>query len=141
VLAILAFLLLHRSRAAALLAITMVGAAALVTVLKLAFHRARPVPFYGASPQSFSFPSGHALGSFCFYGALATVLSDRLSKGRARAGLWLAAAFLIAMIGLSRVYLGVHYPTDVIAGYGAALVWVAAVRIADRLLGARSESL
>jgi membrane-associated phospholipid phosphatase len=135
------FLFLNWRREAILTATTMVGALTLDTVLKYAFHRPRPLPFYGTSPHSYGFPSGHALGSFCLYGALAAIFSARTSRRRARIGIWLAASVLIFLIGLSRIYLGVHYPTDVIAGYGAALVWVTAIRMLDRLLGGRSEAM
>jgi undecaprenyl-diphosphatase len=91
------------------------------------------------APSSYSFPSGHALGSLCFYGILASVLSDRMRPGKQKFFVWLAAAFLVAMIGLSRIYLGVHYPSDVIAGYLAGAVWVTAVTVVDELLLDRRE--
>jgi undecaprenyl-diphosphatase len=133
-LAISLFYYFHRPRAAALLAITMAGAAALDLVLKHAFHRVRPLAFFGTSPSSYSFPSGHALGSLCFYGALAALLSARIAGRRPRFCIWTIAVLLVAMIGFSRVYLGVHYPSDVIGGYCAAIVWVAAVGFLDRIL-------
>jgi len=52
---------------------------------------------------------------------------------------WATAAVLIALIGFSRIYLGVHYPTDVIGGYTAALIWVGAVTIGDRWHRSRTE--
>ena len=124
----------HRRRMAAFLAIAMIGATTLDSVLKLAFHRMRPIAFYGTSPSSFSFPSGHALGSFCFYGILAAVLADRMRGFKSKVLVWFSASFLVAMIGLSRIYLGVHYPSDVIAGYLAGAVWVTAVTVVDKLL-------
>lgn len=139
--AIVLFLYWGRRRAASLLAITMTGAAVLDVALKLAFHRARPVPFFGTSPGSFSFPSGHALGSVCFYGALAVILSAHITQRSTKAILWGVAVFFIAMIGLSRIYLGVHYPSDVIAGYSVAIVWVAAVGFADRLIEGEFPSI
>ena len=113
-------------RRRALLFVTMIiGAELLEQVLKLVFARPRPVPFFDlAAPVGYSFPSGHALVSCCFYGALAA-----LAHGR-EALAWVAAALLVALIGFSRVYLGVHYPSDVVAGYAAAVVWVLAVRSA-----------
>jgi undecaprenyl-diphosphatase len=129
----------HRRRMAAFLAIAMIGAATLDSVLKLAFHRTRPIAFYGTSPSSFSFPSGHALSSFCFYGILATVLADRMVGRKSKMVIWIAAALLVAMIGLSRIYLGVHYPSDVIAGYLAGAMWVTAVAAIDKILIDRRE--
>jgi membrane-associated phospholipid phosphatase len=128
-----------RPRIAAFLGIAMAGASTLDYVLKLSFHRPRPVAFFGVTPSSYSFPSGHALGSLCFYGILAAVLSDRMRSGKQKFFVWLAAALLVAMIGLSRIYLGVHYPSDVIAGYLAGAVWITAVTAVDKLLLDRRE--
>jgi undecaprenyl-diphosphatase len=126
---------LRRRRAAVLFAITIMGASLLTSVLKLAFQRARPVPFFEiAPPPSFSFPSGHALNAFCFYGALATIIADRTKSRGRRTVIWTIAVLLILLIGFSRVYLGVHYPSDVLAGYAAGLVWVMTVASVDRLL-------
>ncbi len=112
-----------RKRLMIVFLITMLGAVALDATLKLVFHRPRPIPFFGlAAPASYSFPSGHALVSCCFYGVLAAVTA------RGRWWPWALAALLVAAIGFSRIYLGVHYPSDVIAGYAAAVVWVLAVR-------------
>ncbi|HEV2233337.1 MAG TPA: phosphatase PAP2 family protein [Terriglobia bacterium] len=140
VLTIALFIYFHRPRAAALLAIAMTGAAVLDEVLKFAFHRPRPVAFFGTSPGSYSFPSGHALGSMCFYGALALILSSRIASRAARVFLYLGAILLVSAIGISRIYLGVHYPSDVIAGYLAAIVWVGAVGIAQELIRRRGAN-
>jgi len=129
-------LYLRLARPAALLAITMLGVAALDVALKLAFHRSRPVAFFGATPSSYSFPSGHALGSLCLYGMLAAILSARARGRGAKFCVWMAAVFLVGMIGFSRIYLGVHYASDVIAGYCAAAVWVGEVVFLDRTLRA-----
>lgn len=121
-------------RAAALLLITMAGAFVLNFVLKLSFRRARPDPFFGiAVPDSFSFPSGHTLLSFCLFGTFAVVIHQRVRSAGARIAVWSAAALLAVLVGLSRVYLGVHYPTDVVASYLAASVWILAVALGDRL--------
>jgi membrane-associated phospholipid phosphatase len=139
-LAICAFVYFHHARAAALLAITMVGAGGLDIGLKHAFHQARPVGFFGLSPTSYSLPSAHALGALCFYGALAAILSTRARGRAAQFCIWITATLLIAMIGFSRIYLGVHSPSDVIAGYCAAAVWIGMVFFLDRTLGqARSR--
>jgi undecaprenyl-diphosphatase len=130
----------RRTRLAAWLGITMLGATVLDVALKHAFHRVRPVAFFGVAPSSYSFPSGHALGSFCFYGVLAAILSGHVRGRVAKFCLWIATALLIGMIGLSRIYLGMHYPSDVIAGYFAGAVWVAAVGFVDRILAARRSA-
>ena len=140
-LAICAFVYFHQARTAALVAITMLGAGVLDLALKHTFHRARPIGFFGISPSSYSFPSGHALGSLCFYGVLAAILSARVRGRAARFCIWIAATILVTLIGFSRIYLGVHYPSDVIAGYCAAAVWVGMVVFLDRTLGRRRAGL
>jgi undecaprenyl-diphosphatase len=106
------------------------GSVILDVSLKLSFHRARPVPFVGTVPLTYSFPSGHALSSFCFYGVLAWLLCARIQSLTIRIFIWAASAALVLAIGLSRIYLGVHYPTDVIAGYIAAAAWVSTLLFA-----------
>ena len=116
------------------LAATFGGALLLEFSLKRAFHRPRPTPFFDLpTPASFSFPSGHALFSFCFFAGLAALLSPRLKGQAAKLALWAIAIAFILGIGLSRVYLGVHYPSDVLAGYAAGVVWVATVKFVNEL--------
>jgi undecaprenyl-diphosphatase len=125
-----------RRREALLVAITAIGGGLLMGVLKISFHRERPEPFFDTRlPASYSFPSGHALLSFCLCGAGAAVLSADQKKRWARIAIWALAAVLVVAIGYSRIYLGVHYPSDVVAGYLAALVWVLGVGIAYRKAG------
>lgn len=140
VLLFIRFLVMCWRRAAVWLVLAMAGAAVLDQTLKLAFHRMRPLPFFGTAPHSYSFPSGHALASFCFYGVLAGLLTARIRNRAAQVLLWVFAAVLIAAIGFSRIYLGVHYPTDVIAGYLAAAVWVSALIFADRMRERRRQN-
>ncbi len=122
-------------RGALLVIVTLVGAWAIDVGLKLFFGRPRPEPFfdYYPAPTSFSFPSGHALFSVCFFGGLAVLLTHRLRSRAAQAAVWVAALIVILLIGSSRVYLGVHYPTDVVGGYAVGLTWVTAVALGDRL--------
>jgi undecaprenyl-diphosphatase len=134
------FWLLKRHRAATLFAITMLGASILLFALKNGFRRARPEPFFETVlPVSYSFPSGHSLLSFCFYGVLAAILTARIERRFFQVIIWICAFLLVAAIGFSRIYLGVHYPSDVLAGYTAALIWVVAVAITDRLLRYRKS--
>ena len=119
-----------------MLGATFGGALLLEFLLKTAFHRARPVPFFDLpTPASYSFPSGHALLSFCFFAGLAVVVSPRLGSLAAKIAVWVVAVLLILGIGFSRVYLGVHYPSDVLAGYSVGLVWVSALGFVHRLHG------
>ena len=130
---VILFLARGMRRAAMWFAVAVGGSVILDAVLKLAFHRSRPVPFFGVAPPSYSFPSGHAMSSFCFYGVFAGLYSARIRSRVARLVTWIASATLIAGIGLSRIYLGVHYPTDVVAGYLAGAVWVSTLLFVDRL--------
>jgi len=118
---------------------TLSGALVLDLALKFGFHRPRPVPFIGPVPPTYSFPSGHALFSLCFFGMLAGVLAGRLRRWRMRALVWAVAAMLVFGVGFSRIYLGVHYPSDVIAGYLAATMWVSAMVVFDRMRLRRSQ--
>jgi membrane-associated phospholipid phosphatase len=127
------FAWLRWRRAAIWLAITMAGALLLEVALKWAYHRPRPEAFFGSLPNSYSFPSGHALTSFCFYGVLAGLLSARIKSLPLRIAMWTLAVLLIVSIGLSRIYLGVHYPSDVLAGYLAATLWVTGIIVLDHV--------
>lgn len=128
-----AFLLLRWRRAAIWLCVTMGGALALDLALKFGFHRPRPEPFFGTMPHTYSFPSGHALFAFCFFGVLAGLLADRVDSRAIQAAIWSLAVTVIAAIGLSRIYLGVHYPSDVLAGYLTAAVWVSTIIVLDHV--------
>jgi undecaprenyl-diphosphatase len=129
---VIIFLLVGWRYAAIWLAITMAGALVLDITLKDLFHRPRPLAYFIPDPGSYSFPSGHALGSFCFYMVLAGLVTGRIRNFADRILIWVSAALLVGMIGFSRVYLGVHWPTDVIAGYAAAAFWVAGLVTVDR---------
>jgi undecaprenyl-diphosphatase len=102
---------------------------------KRVFKRVRPVREAGAFGHKLkdgSFPSGHSLTSFCFWFMLAAT-----SIASGMASLWIApiiaAVFLIvALTGVSRVYLGVHFPTDVLGGYSMGLLWCVVCYIALR---------
>ncbi len=96
--------------------------------LKLAIHRPRPsYSLQYLHGESFSFPSGHAMGSLVAYGMLAYVLNTLWIKDRGRKTLVVVlTAVLVLAIGVSRLYLGVHYFSDVVGGYAAGLVWLAA---------------
>ena len=131
--AMIVFLALKWRRAAAWLAIAVAGAIVLEFSLKLVFQRPRPPAFFGVSPHGYSFPSGHALVSFCFYGVVAGLLADRTKSLLLEILVWVSAACLVVAIGLSRVYLGVHHPTDVLAGFLAASIWVSSIVALDHI--------
>ena len=106
------------------MAICLAGAGLLSFLLKNTFQRLRPDTFFLVTETSFSFPSGHALATMCFYGMLAFFIMRETSSWPLR--LWVATLtlFLSLAIGISRIYLGVHYPTDVVAGYAVGFMWL-----------------
>jgi undecaprenyl-diphosphatase len=138
--ALAVFAWLRWRRAALWLTVAMTGSLVLDLALKYIYHRTRPTGYFGTAPHSYSFPSGHALCSFCFYGVLAGLLSARIKSLALRMLIWFAAAVLVIVIGLSRIYLGVHYPSDVVAGYLAATVWVGTVIVLDHVRRLRKDS-
>ena len=100
------------------------GAAVLDTVLKWAVHRPRPDEVYAHTmPASYSFPSGHALYSLTFYISIAIIMSSN-SRGNQTRAIWIVAVMMFALIGLSRIFLGVHYGSDVLGGYLVAALWL-----------------
>ncbi|TDU84456.1 undecaprenyl-diphosphatase [Kribbella voronezhensis] len=123
-------------RPAALLLFTMAGSAALTFGLKAVVERQRPGITYvlGAVDTGFAFPSGHTLNSTVFLGLLAALLWVRSPFATPRVVVAIAAALLSIGIGLSRLYLGYHWATDVLAGWTIALTWLAIVGTAARLL-------
>ena len=128
------FLVRGWRRAAVLVLVTMAGAGLLDVALKQLYGRPRPMPFFDYPlPSSYSFPSGHALFATCYFGGVAVLASHRVASRAGRVAVWFAALLAIALIGGSRIYLGVHYPTDVLGGMAAGTVWVGAVALGDRL--------
>jgi len=133
VVTVVVFLKVKSKRATILLATDLAMALVLNTFLKDVFHRPRPQPFFGIPPpHTYSFPSGHALFSICFYGMLAALLSTRLKSQLGRVAVWIFAGLLVLAISFSRVYLGVHYPSDVVGGWAIALAWISVLRMFDR---------
>ena len=114
-------------RAAYLLVVGSLGAEAVAQLLKALIHRPRPEVFFGlVSAETYSFPSGHAFVPAVLFGIMAGILA---AGARWRA----AVVVMAALLGFSRVYLGFHYPSDVVAGWGLAVVWLALwPMVADR---------
>ncbi len=125
-LAILAYAFYRRGRkvSAALLVISTGGGLVLTTTLKTVFQRSRPELFDSGYTASFySFPSIHATLAVGFYGTLGLLLAWRLTGFR-RWAVAVLGIVLVLLIGFSRLYLGVHYPTDVLAGFLVAPLWI-----------------
>lgn len=116
-------LFVKRQTEATTLAIAAAGAVGLNYLLKVLFSRDRPALWDRViDVGQYSFPSGHAMVSMVIYGLIGFLVANRFPRWR-----WLIVTLtigLITAIGLSRLYLGVHWPTDVVAGYSAGLVWL-----------------
>ena len=119
------YLFLTRSRAAALLVlVAVVGGVGINSILKIQFARPRPDLFVPAAKVfTASFPSGHATFSAITYMTLAALLARMTTRRRLRYYFVTVAVVLTFMIGVSRVYLGVHYPTDILAGWCIGSAW------------------
>lgn len=124
VLIVLALLLYRRWREAAFAAVAFIGSALLNLGAKQFFQRDRPTLWESVSPEdTYSFPSGHAMGSMTL--AMVVILLAWPTRWRWPA-LLLAATFVL-LVGYSRIYLGVHYPSDILGGWMAASIWVVGV--------------
>lgn len=110
------------------------GGSALVIIIKEIIGRVRPVienPVYKA--QGYSFPSGHSTTAMCFYGVLVFLVFKYVKNFWLKIFLTLFLSAIILLVGFSRVYLGVHYPSDVAAGYYLGLAWISFCVIIYRL--------
>lgn len=121
-----------------LLLVATIGGILLNALLKASFARPRPAAsFHLTEVRSMSFPSGHAMESAIIYLTLAALLA-RLVRPRVLQLYFIGcASFLTLVVGLSRVYLGVHYPSDVLAGWTAGLAWSLACWATARYLQQR----
>ena len=107
------------------------GGTALNTLLKLVLHRARPnLTELAATLRTYSFPSGHTVAATLFYGFIAVYLASLVSAWRWRVLAVLGAMLMVFFVALSRVYLGVHYVSDVLAAMAEGIAWLALCLIA-----------
>lgn len=123
---ILYLLLRRRLRAAILLFAAIAGGQLMSTLLKAGFERPRPdlVP-HGMTVYTASFPSGHAMMTAIVYLTLAALLARSESRTRLKTFLLLLAVSVTLLVGISRVYLGVHWPSDVLGGWMIGSAWAA----------------
>jgi undecaprenyl-diphosphatase len=139
-----ALLLARRERASAIFLLVTAGAGALLNLgLKLIFERARPDLVSAiAEARWYSFPSGHAMSSFIIFGALAYLVLRRPWPWVARSAGLAVAMTVVVLVGLSRVYLGVHWASDIAGGWSAGTVWlISAVAAFEMLLRVRAEKV
>jgi len=127
-------------RYAALMVACSVGTGLAMWILKGFYERDRPmVVTHIDPPGGHSFPSGHSMISAALYMTLAVLISRTLERRRLRVFVIAAGASITLMIGISRMYLGVHYPTDVLAGWTAGLIWALVCGLIVRKLGQRGD--
>lgn len=152
VIATIVCVVLYRRRQiadAALLPVVLGGGELLNLVLKLSFHRARP-ELGVVHLDTYSYPSGHAMIATATYGAFAYLLWRRTRSGRTRALISVGMFAIVLLIGFSRLYLGVHYLSDVLGAFAAGAAWLAfsialqaayGDRFAARFSGSRVDRL
>ena len=122
----IALALRNRWRWAAFLVVTAAGGGLLNHALKEVFARTRPDAAAALwRSTSYAFPSGHAMGSFVVFGALVYLVMRAASSWRVRSAAVALALCLVGVISLSRLYLGVHWFSDIVAGVSAGVVWLA----------------
>ena len=123
-------------RALAVLAAAQGGSIVLYDLVKVLVARPRPsiTPLI-ATATGFAFPSGHAAQAVAVFGALAYLASGWTGRWSAKVALWAAAVVVALVVGLSRVYLGVHWPSDVIGGWFLGALWLAALLMTLRFAG------
>jgi undecaprenyl-diphosphatase len=128
---------LGTSRPILFLAVAVGGATALAQLIKLIVGRPRPdaplIPVLG-----YSFPSGHATGAAAGWLAIALVLAGLTTRWTVRVALVTGAVVIALLVGVSRVYLGVHEPTDVLGGWALGALWVAATAAALQIYDERT---
>lgn len=119
------FAILKQYKDSLLVFVVTIGGLNLNLMLKNLIHRARPVfdqPILKL--PEYSFPSGHSTISMCFYGVLIYLCIKHIKNPWLKTSLITLLSIIILLIGLSRVYLGVHYPSDVIGGFSFGLFWM-----------------
>lgn len=110
---------------------TAIAVGAINQLLKLYYNRERPVEFFRMDKAGMSFPSGHAMGAMAIYLIMAYIIGRRFPQHRRKAQI--LSAVIVALMGWSRLYLGVHWPTDILAGYiGGAVVSLVMINIEKR---------
>lgn len=140
-LAVMIYFLLKKQRASALfLAVAIGGGIAISSLAKSGFSRPRPdlVP-HGVEVLTASFPSGHSMMSAVTYLTLGVMLARTEKDMRVRVFYVAVAAILSVLVGVSRVYLGVHWPSDVLAGWSLGAAWAFGVYLIARQMGRKGK--
>lgn len=136
IVAVVAALLVRKQRASAIFLVVTAGAGALLNLgLKEFFARMRPdLASALVVMRSYSFPSGHAMSSFITFGALAYLALRQPWPWAAKSAGLATALTIVLLVSLSRVYLGVHWASDIAGGWSAGAVWLASAEVAFEML-------
>ncbi len=130
----------HKRLYIAPLLLTIIGTEIFTAISKIAFHRPRPELALYTEP-SFSFPSGHAAIAIAFYGFLAYILIRHFAKWKTKVNIFFIGLSIILLIGFSRLYLGVHYVSDVWGGYLVGALWlIIGISISEWILSFKNKS-
>ncbi len=114
----------HKRWEALFLLLALGGGVGFNLLLKWLYRRERPSIHRLVEESGYSFPSGHSMAAFIFFGMMAMLLTLFVVSRAVKIVILLAAVVLILLVGISRIYLGVHYPSDVLAGFTAGGVWL-----------------
>ena len=140
--AVLVLVMVQRTRHATQMSVASIGAAVLTTILKVTLARARPeIVTHIAQASGFAYPSGHSLGAATVFTTSAIIIAQHLRRGIHKMVVSVMATFLIVLVCLSRVYLGVHYPSDVAAGLVAGCAWCDLVSATMTLTSTRHKAI
>jgi undecaprenyl-diphosphatase len=141
VIAVVALGVSHRRREAVLLLIAVIGDEVIASSLKALIQRPRPDQALALLPAAgSSFPSGHTFICVTYYGLLAGLLVQRLRSPVARIAICFAAACWVMIVGVSRVYLGAHWPTDVAGSMLLGAAWIASLLVLNQALAAHEQN-
>lgn len=133
------FIVAFRNKDALLLSISALDSIILNTIIKHIVKRDRPSVVRLISEKGYSFPSGHAMISVCVYGFLFYLAYRKIKNKFLRNIICIVLGILIVGIGISRIYVGVHYASDIIAGYALALIEVILLIQCENLIKFRGE--
>lgn len=138
ILSIAVFLYLYKKqqKEAILFTFIFLSASGLNLLLKIFFARPRPTLMPLVIERSYSFPSGHSMNSLVFYMMLSYFVYRNTKNVKLTALISIFSLIIVGLIGLSRVYLGAHYPSDVLAGYATGILWCTSIIMIEKYIHA-----
>jgi len=136
---VIVYLYKKKKNEAILFSFILISAAILNSLLKIFFARPRPTLLPLVRETSYSFPSGHAMDSFVFCTMVSYFVYRNTKDKKLTLLVSVVSAILVGLIGFSRIYLGVHYPSDVLAGYATGLLWCTSIIVLEKLIVLREK--